>query len=409
MQDRLQHVQSILNLFPPEPFYKLRRARLALINEPVLLADIFGANGAIGPVAPKLAEWLVSEAAVLSDPHRKASDVHAWLPFENDEARIGRRLPRYGRAYSRILDVPTEVASAQLGVPAEGRTFSLWLDSKGTGVSPDRKPVPEEYGTGLLPLDEALEEYLWSVILDRVLDHSGAVYRCLPIYAVIDLGFNFQAPDGRFRRAAVILRRGHFRNAGSDLPFAFSRDHLSCLIVELLARRYGITSAAVQPTLFLLKGDEITLLSGPGHKLLNKVNVSDLDVDPARLAGAEIDQINIQFGSSGLSQEIEMVDLVHFHTRPHFTRPLVSCVADRSGAWGGTILPESDDFAQPELAVSLDGGPFGWTIDELGEPVKKTRLTCRRLAELITEEEVEASHVHAQLEDFVNRSHFGKL
>ena len=406
LQPRLQHALRVLDSFPSEHFYRVNGARVVLINEGVLLRDIFGKHddNSLAAASDELRDWLLQEAAVLSSPHLCASEVHSAVDFSDQDPLPGTRFPRYGRAYSKIVEVPGELAARQSGKPTHSPASFLWLDSKGTGLQPDRTPKCEEYATGLLPLDEALEEYLWTCILNNVMVHAGTTHRCLPIYGIIDLGFEFRDPAGNNRRSAVLIRRGHVRNVGSDLPIAFTHEHLSCLMIELLIRNYGVTSAAENPPRVLIDGDEISLVSGKGQQGRTRLNASEIDVDPSKIAGAEIDQVNIQFGWSGLSDEIELVDTVHFKTVESFVRPLVSSVADRLGAWGGVILPDSADFVQPDEDISLDKRKCGWSNESDGTRTKKTRLACRRLARRIVDEGLEASEVKSSLDDFAGRA-----
>jgi len=405
VEPRLQHVRKVLDHFPSERFYKINGARIVLISESALLQDIFKTEENEMPAAlsHELCDWLRQEAAVLSAPHLCASEVHSAVDFSDQDQVHATRLPRYGRACSRIMKLPREVVRRQIGTQQHSYSSFLWLDSKGTGVRPNLTPKCEEYATGLLPLDEALEEYLWSRILDKVMEHGGAAYRCLPIYGIVDLGFEFRDPVGNIRAASVLLRRGHLRNASSDLPMTFTREHLSCLIIELLIRNYGITSTAEQPSKILLDGSEISIFSEKRQEVVAKLKASDIDVDLSRISGAEIDQINIQFGWSGLSPELELVDTGQYRIADSFIRPLVSSVADRLGAWGGVILPDSPDFVQPDEEISLDNQGDGWSVESNGTSMKRTKIACKRLARLIVDRSLEVSETKSVLDGFASK------
>jgi hypothetical protein len=406
VQRRLQRARKALELLPSEPFYKVNSARLVLVDNEALLRDILEDEeyDMTAPLSRELCDWLEQESALLSAPHLCASEVHSAVDVSGQDGLRGFRLPRYGRASSRIVGIPREVIHKQLDAQLRSRSFGLWLDLKGSGLRPTRIPKCEEYATGLLPLDEALEEYLWSRILDIVMSHSGTSYRCLPIYGIIDLGFYFHDAAGNSRRAAVLIRRGHLRNAGSDLPIAFTREHLSCLTIELIIRNYGITSAAEHASKIVFDGCEIAIFSTTRHAVTATLKASDLDVEPERIAGAEIDQVNIQFGWSGLSSEIELVDTVHYKTARSFSRPLVSTVADRLGAWGGIILPDSADFVQPDEDISLDERECGWSVDSDGTPTKRTRLACRHIAQMIADGRFGKSETKSVLDELASRA-----
>lgn len=65
------------------------------------------------------------------------------------------------------------------------------LDVKGIGLPPPAAPLSKEYMSGLLVAYEALMEYSWARVAERVLaEHPECNVTLLPHYAVIDLGFD---------------------------------------------------------------------------------------------------------------------------------------------------------------------------------------------------------------------------
>lgn len=64
------------------------------------------------------------------------------------------------------------------------------LDVKGVGLVPPNPPISQAYLTGVLPIYEAVAEFMWATVVQRILDESGSNVRVLPHYAVIDLGFD---------------------------------------------------------------------------------------------------------------------------------------------------------------------------------------------------------------------------
>jgi hypothetical protein len=67
------------------------------------------------------------------------------------------------------------------------------LDVKGVGLVPPNPPISQPYLTGLLPIHEAVAEFMWATVVQRILDDesdSESDVRVLAHYAVIDLGFD---------------------------------------------------------------------------------------------------------------------------------------------------------------------------------------------------------------------------
>jgi hypothetical protein len=64
------------------------------------------------------------------------------------------------------------------------------LDVKGVGLVPPSLPISQPYLTGVLPIYEAVAEFMWATVVQRILDNSGSNVRVLPHYAVLDLGFD---------------------------------------------------------------------------------------------------------------------------------------------------------------------------------------------------------------------------
>lgn len=55
---------------------------------------------------------------------------------------------------------------------------------------PPQPPISRPAKTGLLFIYEALSEYAWARVAERILEASNSSVQVLPHYAAIDLGFD---------------------------------------------------------------------------------------------------------------------------------------------------------------------------------------------------------------------------
>src|SRR6185503_4513726 len=118
------------------------------------------------------------------------------------------------------------------------------IDVKGIGVAPCAQPVNAPYSNGLNRLGFALYELIIQELLQRIFRHSKTAIQTLPLYAIIDPGFDEENGRMPFNTpASLMIRRAHRRPKKSVGLYPYgSTGHLIQIEIERLLRKYGITS-----------------------------------------------------------------------------------------------------------------------------------------------------------------------
>ena len=104
------------------------------------------------------------------------------------------------------------------------------------------QPLNLLHKNGLYQLGYAFVELVIQHLLQRTFWHSKSSFHTLPIYGILDLGFD-ELSENKNHPAGMLLRRAHRRPKKSGGLFAYgSTGQLVQLEAERLLRRYGITS-----------------------------------------------------------------------------------------------------------------------------------------------------------------------
>ena len=117
-------------------------------------------------------------------------------------------LPAYGRALVFSLEENEKVLSNWGNEIAYDNRL---IDVKGTGVAANKKPKDTDHSNGIYKLGFGLVELCMHELLSRVLQHANSKVYPLPVYGIIDLGFNYQTQWGKPGPAAMIARRANRR------------------------------------------------------------------------------------------------------------------------------------------------------------------------------------------------------
>jgi hypothetical protein len=309
-------------------------------------------------------QWLLRQAAVISVAQTQQCQVNTPVPAEESETAY--RPTRYGRG----LVVRTRATNEK--APERGAGL---LEVKGTGVAPGEVPTRELHRSGLMQLGEALQDAVLQWVIEAIFWHANTYFSAVPLYAVLDAGFDAYTGDGRTVPAGLQVRRAHRRPLfANELPDPGSLVEELKGEVEMLLRRYGITSCK-DGTLLELAQDKGCL------KLRYAGRSTWLPDDSTRailrmLAGVSLDWtgqtslegINVQFArevGSGPSRA-QVVDFGQYTFRDHFRFPALNLVRNRPLMWGSALHPESPHYLQPNPDLSIPSqnwhGAKSWNL-----------------------------------------------
>jgi hypothetical protein len=330
----------------PDLVARVVGARLVFASHELLAHDLPALSDAAlsgsDPIETR-ERWLIGHAGVISLTQAAQTVVNTRVLVAR-ESREAWRPPRYGRAV---------VVCAGARGNSSAEESSLLLDLKGAGIGPGRRPALEPHASGLCSLREALREALFEAIIGAIFARAAPDFWTLPIYGVIDLGFDVKTHRGEILPAGLLVRRAHRRSEdGIVLPCRGSAKERLRLEVELLLRCYGLTGSN--------PGTRIRLAPGPaGPRVAYGVGAfEELDptVEPAAIRAASgmsapvlCDGLNVQLTWPPVTPAIraQLVDFGHYEVRRSFDRPLVSLVCDAPHRWGATLFPTDRQFVRP--------------------------------------------------------------
>jgi hypothetical protein len=213
------HSQSV-----PEEMYRLRKARIAIMDYDLLRLDFPSLNNMTNY---QIDRWILDQVAYISKPQAQQTIVNTPIPL-NGDTRKAYRPPEYGRAIVFEIKDP------------DGKYLGL-IDAKGTG---SLHPGQVDHGNGLATLGEAIREYNYENLIRGVLIDAGVPNRTVGSYGVIDAGFDVIHADGSTSRAGIYLRQAHSRPSKNGWLSPSKREQL-----EMLFWKYGIDpNANIQGT-----------------------------------------------------------------------------------------------------------------------------------------------------------------
>lgn len=299
-------------------------------------------------------DWLISNSAYISCSQASQAVVNTSIRTDGRRS-VAYRPPKYGRA----VVVPTLLTSPPGERRARHRSGSVGLlDLKGAGVSPDRIPSSGVQSNGLEYLGLALSDFLVKKAIDHILSRSLPTVWTVPVYAVLDLGFDIIEGFHGAGPAGMHVRRAHRRRLEPRAPAV---EHTVTFEIESTLRRYGLTAAPRDLQLHIRRTDGgITWQFGSGRVIrvrdLNRIGFSLAllrDTDALTL-----DQRDVQTARevSGSPSTAQMVDFGAIRIESRFDCPLMR---DFDGpAISEIIWPGSPDFVQPATHLQLP--PDAW-------------------------------------------------
>jgi hypothetical protein len=377
----------------PERALQVAGARAALWDAELLAHDFPFLRGEPG-LRP--GRFLAERAAFVSLPQARqsaVSSVNSAIATTGAET-TAYRPPDYGRAFV-------------LPVLRNGRPAGL-LDVKGTGVAPRRRPSLAPHASGLMFLGEALREAVYARLVDRALRHAGLGARVLPVYGVVDLGFDAYLPNGHALPAGLLVRRAHRRPTcrgglkHPDSPLVGIE-----LAIELALRRFGLTSAGPMTHVEIRETPAASRRRGPGlavawsgtpvrlrpeerRELAEKVGFPG---GTLRLEGTNVQLTREAETYRGRTPRPQILDLGAWRARARFENPLASLVALRLLRLGEIVRPDDPRYVQPDPRLAL---PQGFLDDD-----------CFALARRFRAREISAAALARRLERAVERATAG--
>jgi hypothetical protein len=360
-----------------ETAYIVRGARVVWADYEKIACDFPFFNSSRADLEGEINNWLINNCAVMSSSQlRNAIGIDP-----NNSDMVVRpvkayRPPWYGRAL--IFQANELMRGADNNGQEESCEVPL-IDIKGVGVGPE--VIPDEanpHKSGWIHLPMALYELASQKLVERVFKKYDLDVKGVPIYAVLDIGprtklpvwvrgLNFSNPHP----VSVVVRQGHIRPAhNQSLPKHGSEQQQAMLFVELLLRRYGITSCldscrikiAENEGKLICKFGSRVLTASPRKELERIINENQIAL-PATFDTLTL-QITRFFTLRPFS--VRLIDFGQYTLKSSFKYPLLSMVSDRAVNWGGTICPGSENWVVPD---EIYAGERAWGEREFPEHI----------------------------------------
>ncbi|HEX8380455.1 MAG TPA: hypothetical protein VF619_07900 [Allosphingosinicella sp.] len=291
-------------------------------------------------------DWLIRNAAFVSAAQAKPNRANSAIDH-GPSVRRGYRPPRYGRAL--VLPIEEGAAPGQAG----------FLDIKGIGVAPDRVPENRAYANGLEYLGQVLADYFYGALIDKVFARACPGYCTVPVYAVIDLGFDVVDYWHGTAPAGLHVRRAHTRHEGGvEIPMSGSDEEKIILHMELLLRAWGLTTADLPTSYHVETVDGVETLKFSAWAVEPK---NEREAEKARVIteiarSGRLELINVQLieGLDWQTRHAQMVDMGHISVRRNFRFPFANPTRDSLLRVGRVIKPGDRAFVQPVAEHALD-------------------------------------------------------
>jgi hypothetical protein len=269
------------------------------------------------------------------------------------EEVVAHRPFRYGRAL--VLELPEASAS--------DRASAGLVDIKGAGVGTGVVARIAAHATGVMTLGEALQDWLIQWIVEAIFWHSGSDFAAVPLYAVIDAGFDVRLATGP-EPAGLQVRRAHRRSChrfGSQMPERGSPEEVVAAEIEMLLRCYGVTSSNRGTQVELCRSSDGFTLTCGGQSVAD-YDSSELEIVWGRLGMADsaqgscrIDSIDVQLANDACVNPAsgQVIDFGTYDIRERFEFGLGLLLT--KGRLGGLLRTDDANFQQPIEALRIPG------------------------------------------------------
>lgn len=363
-------------------------------------------------IQQRIEEWLIQNVSFVSTSQVMETRINSPIPITEKRVHAWRP-PRYGRALVMSMK---ENEKRQLFEPQLSDQFeNRLIDVKGVGVAPDKTPEVDAHSTGLLPLNEALIELLNQVLIQSIFKHSKSAFNTIPIYGILDTGFDIlNENNGTANPAGILVRRAHQRpgNPGGLGVYGSKLQKIQ-VAVELLLRKYGISSSNNVTTVQVWK-EEGNLRIKYGSQDIDFYNEEQLaTIEEVSHYKDGMDKlifkgINVQHTKDVVLNppSTHLVDFGTYRVFANFPDPILSLVSDKLLRWGGTIWPDYDDFVQPDPKLCIPYNVWGASGDMWGYPGRENRskqdTLCEGLAKSFRKNELSREMLLATLNIYLN-------
>jgi hypothetical protein len=307
-------------------------------------------------------QWLLRNAALISERQAEQSRVNTPIAHTGERVSVYRP-PLYGRALVAQTDAP---------IPGTDVRVKGLLDLKGAGVAPHREPTHLHHSNGLLDLGDALTDLVFQEIIDAIFQRAAPGFWTVPVYAVLDLGFDIIRSDGQHIPAGMQVRRAHRRPLHGDLPLPGTQAERVRLEIEMLLRSYGISSC--------IDGSALRLEEREGRlRVFHSRQELRLTAEQLRAVRRMtrfkseplyFDGINVQLaeGARARPSYAQVVDFGHYAARADFRHPVVNLVRGRLLRWGSVLWPDSPYFIHPDPRLALPSELHGYVHPDACAP-----------------------------------------
>jgi len=216
----------------------------------------------------------------------------------------------------------------------------------------------------------------------------------------------------KYRPAGLLLRRAHNRQPGKgDLPEYATPKHKATIDIELLLRKYGITSVNLVTTITinLTPKGLVAKYGGKTKKLKDKsFEAYLLKLCENKGKSLTFKGVNVQ-----LTQDLEtrplkttVVDFGHYSIQASFEHPILFLAAYRPLFWGGAMWPEDPRYTQPQQHLAIDPDLWSGASGIFDFPAIKNKNTITILSEgLISafqNEQITGTQVTQYIRQFVD-------
>lgn len=228
-------------------------AKVVLKDRELILRDFGKSHPTLKNMnSTQLDKWIIENFAVISSLHlgaKKIDQINSKVKTVGDKSSVGYRQLSYGRAISLV---PQGSKVGETTAIAEVKGIGA-VDPKNEFFDTATPEVVKKIATegliskenGLVPLSEAIGEYLLQKLVSLVVSHmkqrelNETIPNVLGYYAIIDPGFEINLVRNVATPAGLVLRQGHLR--GGSLT-DISGNVVTAKSVYLSTSDGGITS-----------------------------------------------------------------------------------------------------------------------------------------------------------------------